>query len=376
MLRQSIRVTFLFVIVAIVLLMGTAAGSAQNGSAERSVPLENLGWAPGFAGGSGSVTYEGLNDPFQATVDVDGLLPDHEYGVTVMGVSVDGTNTSDDSSFTITTDGDGTGSTDVTLELPAGGEGVPAYQVHFLIVDKSQPVEEPLPNPLGVPFGVPLACEFPLGFRVAEPGSALPAESDTTIPLVNLGFTSYDFEGGGGSITWAGRGDTFEADVTATDLIPDHDYVFYVMAAALDGTITLDDTSYQVRTDADGAASSHVSLAPTDEGAPIPAFQVHILVVDETVPLEEGEPLPNPFGIPYSIPLVCEFPAGFLALPPGALKPAPEPTSEPAAGLPSTGGGALDGGGGTSAWSLWLLFALGSAALAGGAGSVLLRTRS
>ena len=372
MLRQSIRVTFLFVIVALVLLMGTAAGSAQDGSAERSVPLENLGWAPGFSGGSGSVTYEGLNDPFQATVDVDGLLPDHEYGVTVMGVSVDGTNTSDDSSFTITTDGDGAGSTDVTLDLPTG-EGIPAFQVHFLIVDKSQPLEEPLPNPLGVPFGLPLACEFPLGFRVAEAGSALPAESDDTIPLVNLGFAP-DFEGGGGTLTWAGRGDTFEGDVTATDLIPDHDYVFYVMAAGLDGTITLDDTSYQVTTDADGAASAHVSLAPTAEAAPIPAFQVHILVVDETVTLEE--PLPNPLGIAHPIALACEFPAGFLAVPPGALGPEPEPTSEPAAGLPSTGGGALDGGGGISSWSLWLLFALGSAALAGGAGSVLLRRRS
>ncbi len=365
MLRMSLRIAIVVVLAVMAFGLESGAGLAQDGSAARSVPLENLGWAPGFEGGSGSITYEGLNDPFQATVDVDGLLPNHEYGVTVMGVSVDGTNTSDDSSFEITTDGNGAGTTDVTLDLPTG-EGIPAFQVHFLIVDKSQPVEEPLPNPLGVPFGIPLACEFPLGFRVAEAGSALPAESDDTIPLVNLGFAP-DFEGGGGSLAWNGRGDTFEAEVTAVDLIPDHDYVFYVMAAGLDGTITLDSTSYQVTTDGDGAASSHVSLAPTAEAAPIPAFQVHILVVDETVTLEE--PLPNPLGIAHPIALACEFPAGFLGLPPGALKPGPA--------LPSTGmGGAPDGGGGTiSLWALWLLFAVGSAALVGGAGTVMLRRR-
>ncbi|MCH7699946.1 MAG: hypothetical protein IH865_13505 [Chloroflexi bacterium] len=361
MLKTSLRITIVMVLAVIGFGLASGAGLAQDGPGARSVPLQNFGWAPGFEGGSGSITYEGLNDPFEATVEVDDLLPNHEYGVTVMGVSVDGTNTGDDSSFTITTDGNGAGTTDVTLDLPTG-EGVPAYQVHFLIVDRSQPLEEPLPNPLGVPFAVPLACEFPLGFRVAEAGSALPVEDDDEIALVNLGFAP-DFEGGGGSLTWDGRGSSFEADVTATDLIPDHDYVLYVMAAGLDGTVTLDSTSYPVTTDSDGAVSSHVSLAPTAEGAPIPAFQVHILVVDETVTLEE--PLPNPLGIAHPIPLACEFPAGFLGFPRGVAEPEPD--------LPSTGTGGSSGGGAIPLWALWLLVGAGSVILVSGAASVVLR---
>ena len=365
MLKTSLRITIVMVLAVIGFGLASGAGLAQDGPGARSVPLQNFGWAPGFVGGSGSITYEGLNDPFQATVDVDGLLANHEYGVTVMGVAVDGTTTSDDSSFTITTDGNGAGSTDVSLDLPSG-DGVPAYQVHFMIVDKSQPLEEPLPNPLGVPFAVPLACEFPLGFRVAEAGSALPVEDDDEIALVNLGFAP-DFEGGGGSLTWDGRGSSFEADVTATDLLPDHDYVLYVMAAGLDGTVTLDSTSYQVTTDSDGAVSSHVSLSPSAEGAPIPAFQVHILVVDEGVMLEE--PLPNPLGIPHPIPLVCEFAVGFLGFPPGVGVPEPEP------GLPSAGTGGSSGGGALPLWALWLLVGAGSAILVSGAGTALRRAK-
>ena len=354
MFKKSIRIAIVMVIAVIGFSLASGTGMAQDGSGARSVPLQNFGWAPGFEGGSGSITYEGLNDPFEATVEVDDLLPNHEYGVTVMGVGVDGTTTSDNTSFAITTDANGAGSTDVTLELPVG-EGIPAYQVHFLIVDTSQPVEEPLPNPLGVEFGVPLACEFPLGFRVAEPGSALPVENDNEIALVNLGFAP-DFEGGGGSLTWDGRGDTFEGDVTATDLIPDHDYVLYVMAAGLDGTVTLDSTSYPVTTDSDGSLSSHVSLAPDAAGAPVPAFQVHILVVDETVTLEE--PLPNPLGIAHPIALACEFPAGFLGFPRSA--PEPEPV------LPSAGTGPSPGAG-IPLWPFWLLVGAGSVILVSGA---------
>lgn len=366
MLGHSVKVAVAFIVIVLGLTLGAATVAAQDGSAARTVALENFGWEPGFEGGSGSITYEGLNDPFQATVNVDDLLPNHEYGVTVMGVGIDGTTTSDDSSFTIMTDGNGAGSTEVSLELPTG-EGVPAYQVHFLIVDTSQPLEEPLPNPLGVPFAVPLACQFPLGFRVAEAGSALPVVDDSTIALVNLGFAP-GFEGGGGSFTWSGRGDSFEADVTATDLLPDHDYVLYVMAAGLDGSITLDSTSYPVTTDAAGTASSHVSLSPSAEEAPIPAFQVHILVVDETVTLEE--PLPNPLGIPHPIALACEFPAGFLGLPEAG--PPEEDVAPPETGT----GGKLDTRqGGTPLWMAMLLLGVGLTVLAGGLGSVMRRRR-
>lgn len=322
------------------LALGWATGSAQDVAPARSVPLQNFGWAPGFEGGAGSVTYVGVNDPFQATIQVDGLLPNHEYAVVLQGIAVNGTATTNDSSFIITTNGVGRGSAEVSLALPVG-EGVPAYQVHVLIVDRSQPLTEPLPNPLGIPYAIPLACNFPLGFRVGDPATAAPVADDTTIGLVNFGFAP-GFEGGGGSVTWGPQGQSFEANVTATGLLPNHAYKIYVLAGAVDGSTTLD--TIPVTTDAAGAASAHVSLAPPTAGLPVPAFQVHILVVDETITLEE--PLPNPLGIPHPIALACEFPAGFLAL--------PAPAAAPAA-LPSTGSGGLADpqSDGTPYWLMW-----------------------
>lgn len=309
------------IVVALVMFaaVGATASVAQTAGSSRTVPLEDLGWGEGTEGATGSVTYIGLNDPFQASVDVKGLLPEHDYGVMVMAVAVDGTATVDDGTFVLTTDGAGNGSTELSLSLPVG-EGIPAYQVHVLILDKSQPQVEPLPNPLGVPFSIQLACRFPLGFRVGDVNIAQPAIDDTTISLVNLGFAP-GFDGGAGSLSWDPNGDSFEADVSASDLLPNQEYKIYVMASAVDGGITLDSTSFPVTTDANGAFSTQVSLTPPTDGLPVPAFQVHILVVDETVTLDE--PLPNPLGIPNPIALACEFPAGFLALSLEAATPAP-----------------------------------------------------
>jgi hypothetical protein len=348
-------------------LLIASGQSAQAQSAGRTVPLQDLGWAPGLEGGSGSVIYVAVNDRFQAFVRVQGLRPSHEYGVTVMGLAVDGTATADDSSFTLTTDAAGSGSTAIDFALPADAAPLPAYQVHILIVDRSEPLSEPLPNPLGVPFAVPLACEFPLGFLVGDPDSAAPVTDDTTINLENLGWAP-GFDGGDGSFSWTPTGDSFEADVTATDLIPNHEYAVYVMAAALDGTVTLDSTSYKLTTDGQGAASVSVSLSPPTAGLPVPAFQVHILVVDETVTL--NAPLPNPLGIPHPIALACESPAGFRSL----ATAAPAPPAPPATG----NAGLADGGHGERLpWASWPVAGAGFAALVmlAGAAGVRMSTR-
>ena len=327
------------VMLALSLLIASAQ-PAQAQSVGRTALLQDLGWAPGFEGGSGSVIYAAVNDRFQAFVSVQGLRPSHEYGVTVMGIGVDGTTTADDSSFTVTTNAAGRGEVAIDFALPADAAPLPAYQVHILIVDTSEPLSAPLPNPLGVPFAVPLVCQAPLGFLVGDPDSAAVVTDDTTTKLENLGWAP-GFDGGDGSFTWTPTGDSFEAALTATDLIPNHEYAVYVMAADLAGSVTLDSTSYKLATNAQGAASVSVSLSPPTAGLPVPAFQVHILVVDESVTL--SAPLPNPLGIPHPVALACEAPVGFRSL--AAAAPVP----------PASGNAGMAGGsdGGPPPWASW-----------------------
>ena len=128
-----------------------------------SVPLFNYGWAPGFESGSGSIDYKGQNGIFDATVDVEGLMPSHQYTVRIMGAALNGEITSAD--FDLTTDSGGAGSIAIKHEFPVpDGVPLPAYQVHFLIIDPSESLSAPLPNPLGVENPIVLACLFPLGF--------------------------------------------------------------------------------------------------------------------------------------------------------------------------------------------------------------------
>jgi len=338
-------------------LLITSAQPAQAQSVGRTVPLQNLGWAPGFVGGSGSVIYTAVNERFQASVSVEGLLPSHEYGVTVMGVGVDGTTTADDSSFTLTTDAAGSGETEIDLALPADAAPLPAYQVHILIVDLSEPLSAPLPNPLGVLFAVPLVCEAPLGFLVGDPDSAAVVTDDTTTKLENLGWAP-GFDAGDGSFSWTPTGDRFEADVTVTDLIPNHEYAVYVMAADLAGGVTLDSTSYKLATNGQGAASVSVSMSPPIAGLPVPSFQVHILIVDESVTLSTP---PNPLGISHPIALACEAPVGFRSLAAAAAAPVPPPAPVP----PASGNAGMAGGGdgGLAPWASWPVVGAGFAAL-------------
>ena len=127
------------------------------------VPLANLGWAPGFEGGSGEIHYLSLNQTFVAEITVDGLKPNHGYDLQVMGADVGGTITA--GSSTLVTDGDGSGVAIVALGLPDDVKPLPAYQVHVLVVDPSESLEDP-PNPFGIKSPIPLACLYPMGFRV------------------------------------------------------------------------------------------------------------------------------------------------------------------------------------------------------------------
>ena len=130
------------------------------------VPLANLGWAPGFEGGSGQIHYLSLNQTFIAEITVAGLKPNHEYTIQTMGADVGGKTTGGASS--LMTDRDGSGVAIVALDLPDDAKPLPAYQVHVLVVDPSVSLEEPA-NPMGIKNPVPLVCLYPLGFRVGSP---------------------------------------------------------------------------------------------------------------------------------------------------------------------------------------------------------------
>ena len=65
-------------------------------------------------------------------------------------------------------------------------------------------------------------------------------------------------------------------------------------------------------TDASGAGSldiSHTFEVP--EGVPLPALQVHFLVIDRSKTITDPQ---NPFGIENPIVLACLFPLGFIQL--------------------------------------------------------------
>ncbi len=127
-----------------------------------SVPLFNYGWAPGFDGGSGLVSYIGQNPSFEGTLNVADLKPDFEYTLFVMSSALNGDQTTME--ITFTTDSSGAGTVDVshTFAIPEGVP-LPSLQVHFLVLDKSVTLDVPA-NPLGIPNPIVLACLFPLGF--------------------------------------------------------------------------------------------------------------------------------------------------------------------------------------------------------------------
>ena len=91
-------------------------------------------------------------------------------------------------------------------------------------------------------------------------------------------------------------------------LKPNHEYIIFMMSSALNG----DQTTMEIpfTTDSSGAASVDISHTfDIPDGVPLPALQVHFLVLDKSVTLDEPA---NPLGIPNPIVLACLFPLGFI----------------------------------------------------------------
>ena len=233
--------------------------------------------------------------------------------------------------FTTDAQGAATISVAKTFEV-ADGAPLPAFQVHFLIVDDAVDLDAPLPNPLGIAHPIALACSFPLGFlQLDVPTAPAASLSGDSVPLVNFGWAP-GVEGGSGSVAYKGQDEQFNGTLTVSDLKPDFEYTVRVMGSALNGEITAVDMA--LTTDSNGAGSLEVTHAfPVPDGVPLAGFQVHFLVIDPSETL--SAPLPNPLGIENPIVLACLFPLGFLQTGPG---PAPELISElPATGDPSVG---------------------------------------
>ena len=96
--------------------------------------------------------------------------------------------------------------------------------------------------------------------------------------------------------------------MTVADLAPDFEYTLFVMSSALNGDKTTMEIAFT--TDSSGAGTvdiSHTFAIP--DGVPLPALQVHFLVLDKSVTLDVPA---NPLGIPNPIPLACLFPLGFI----------------------------------------------------------------
>ena len=281
----------------------------QAGGLSNTIAFQDFGWDPNLTGATGSVTYRPVAGSFIANVSMADLMPDHTYNIYLMWNDLTGATVLDSTSWPFTTDAEGSATINVSKKLSvAEGAPLPALQVHFLVVDQNEAMEEPLLNPLGVAHPIALACSFPLGFlQLTAPGLPTPALTGDSVPLFNYGWAP-GFEGGSGSISYDGQNPSFEGTVEVADLAPDFVYTLFVMSSALNG----DQTTMEIvfTTDSSGAATVDISHTfDIPDGVPLPALQVHFLVLDKSVTLDEPA---NPLGIPNPIVLACLFPLGFL----------------------------------------------------------------
>ena len=287
----------------------TVVERGQAGGLSNTIAFQDFGWDPDHQGATGSVTYKPLASSFVATVSVADLKPAHTYNLYVMDNDLTGATGLDATTYPFTTDDGGAATIHVAKTYKAAeGAPLPAFQVHFLVVDQNVDLTGDLPNPLGIAHPITLACSFPLGFLALNvPGAPQVSLNGDSVPLFNYGWAP-GFAGGNGNVSYTGQNPSFEATVTVADLKPDYEYSVFMMSSALNGEKTI--TEMPLTTDASGAGAldiSHVFDVP--EGVPLPALQLHILVIDRSEALPDA---PNPLGIENPIVLACLFPLGFI----------------------------------------------------------------
>ena len=144
-------------------------------------------------------------------------------------------------------------------------------------------------------------------------GGAEPADTaDSTVEYATMTLADFGwapgFTGATGQIRYVSAQESFQAEVSAEGLKPNHTYNIAVMGVDLAGKAT--PGSFTFTTDADGKGQASVNLALPKDAKPLPAYQVHLMVSD---PAETIEPA-NPLGIPNPIPLACFTPMGFRAV--------------------------------------------------------------
>ena len=283
----------------------------QAGGLSNTVAFQDFGWDPNHTGATGSVTYKPPANSFVGNVSVADLMPDRTYNLYLMWNDLTGATALDATSWPFTTDVQGAATVSVSKKLSiTEGAPLPALQLHFLVVDQNLPMSEPLLNPLGVAHPIAIACSFPLGLlQLSAPGTPTTALNGDSVPLFNYGWAP-GFDGGSGSVSYVGQNPTFEGTVSVADLKPDFDYTVFVMSSALDGNQTTMEIA--LTTDSSGTGSVDISHAfDIPEGVPLPALQVHFLILDKSVTLDEPA---NPLGIPNPIALACLFPLGFIQM--------------------------------------------------------------
>ena len=288
----------------------TSCGNIPSTSGlSNTIAFQDFGWDPNHKGATGSVTYNPLASSFVAAVSVADLMPDHNYNLYVMENDLTGATNLDATTYPFTTDDGGAATINVIKTYQAAeGAPLPAFQVHFLVVDQEVDLTGTLPNPLGVAHPITLACSFPLGFlQLNVPEAPSVSLNGDSVPLYNYGWAP-GFSGGSGNVSYTGQSTPFEATVTVGDLKPDHEYVLFMMSSALNGEKTFTEMPFTTDDSGGGAVDvSHTFDVP--DGVPLPALQVHFLVIDRSEVLTDP---PNPFGIENPIVLACLFPLGFI----------------------------------------------------------------
>ena len=147
---------------------------------------------------------------------------------------------------------------------------------------------------------------------LAACGGAEPADTeDSTVAYTEAAMADFGwapgFAGATGQIRYVPSQESFQAEVSASGLKPNHTYNLALMGIDLSGKMT--QGSFPFTTDGAGEVRTSVDFSLAKDVQPLPAYQVHLLVVDPSATIEPA----NPLGIPNPIPLACFAPMGFRA---------------------------------------------------------------